>query len=120
MAKYFIQDTTLTNIADAIRAKTGGTDSITPENMPTEIASITTGTATSLKPAEYPDYVRKEINRVADEARKVITDESLVSICLSDSHYPASENTRKSGLHAMMAIKGLTYLLPVDFIAFKC
>ena len=70
-----------------------------------------------LKPAEYPDYVRTEAERVAAEARKVITAESLVSICLSDSHYPASENTRKSGLHAMMGIKALTYLLPVDFIA---
>lgn len=107
----------ITAIADAIRSKTGGTAKLTLDAMPREIASITTDKGTFLKPAEYPDYIRKEVDRVAGEARKVITSESLVSICLSDSHYPASENTRKSGLHAMMAIKALTYLLPVDFIA---
>ncbi len=43
MAEYIIQDTTLTAIGDAIRAKTGGTELITPENMPTEIENIKSG-----------------------------------------------------------------------------
>ena len=43
MAEYIIQDTTLTAIGDAIRAKTGGTELIVPENMPTEIESIQSG-----------------------------------------------------------------------------
>lgn len=107
----------LTAIADAIRAKTGDTAKLTLDAMPGAIDGITTETPLYLKPAEYPDYVRTEAERVAAEARKVISSESLVSICLSDSHYPASENTRLSGLHAMMGIKALTYLLPVDFIA---
>lgn len=105
----------LTAIADAIRAKTGKTETMTLDAMPTEIENIVS--ETFLKPTEYPDYVRTEINRVADEVRKVITNDSFVSICLSDSHYPADNNTKASGIHAMMAIKGLTYLLPVDFIA---
>lgn len=46
MAKYTIEDTTLIAIADSIRAKTGNTDAITPENMPTEIESIETGGGT--------------------------------------------------------------------------
>ena len=107
----------LTAIADAIRGKTGKTDALTLDQMPIEIDSISTATEILLKPSEYPDYVRTEINRVADEVRQVLTADSIVSICLSDSHYPADENTRLSNLHAMMAIKGLTYLLPVDFIA---
>ena len=40
MAEYLIQDTTLTAIGDAIRNKTGNTETITPENMPTEIQGI--------------------------------------------------------------------------------
>ena len=40
MAEYTIQDTTLTAIGDAIRAKTGGKELIVPENMPTEIENI--------------------------------------------------------------------------------
>lgn len=43
MSKYVIEDTTLSSIADAIRAKTGKEDAMTPEQMPTEIASITGG-----------------------------------------------------------------------------
>ena len=37
---YRIKGDTLTAIADAIRTKTGGTDSLTPEQMQSEIASI--------------------------------------------------------------------------------
>ncbi len=43
MAKYVIEDTTLTNIANAIREKTGGTEQITPSNFATEIAGIQSG-----------------------------------------------------------------------------
>ena len=43
MANVYLDDTTLTAIADAIRAKTGGTSPITPANMDEEIASIVTG-----------------------------------------------------------------------------
>ena len=40
MAKCFIQDSTLTSIADAIRAKTGGTDLMLPSAMPAAIEGI--------------------------------------------------------------------------------
>ena len=43
MANVFIEESTMTAIGDAIRAKTGGTAGILPANMPAEIASITTG-----------------------------------------------------------------------------
>lgn len=43
MAQYIITDTTLEDIADAIRAKTGKSASMTPLEMPTEIASISGG-----------------------------------------------------------------------------
>lgn len=40
MAEYLIQDTSLANIADAIRRKTGKTDLLTPEQMVIEIDSL--------------------------------------------------------------------------------
>lgn len=43
MADYLIKDTTLTNIADAIRAKKSSTDKYTPAEMATAIASIESG-----------------------------------------------------------------------------
>lgn len=43
MADYLIHDSTLEDIADAIRSKTGGSALINPEDMPTEIASISGG-----------------------------------------------------------------------------
>lgn len=43
MAKKTINDSTLTAIANAIRAKTGDSDTMTPLEMPEEIASIPTG-----------------------------------------------------------------------------
>lgn len=47
MAKIFIEESTLSAIGDAIRAKTGKTDMISPQNMPTEIASIRAGGGSS-------------------------------------------------------------------------
>ena len=43
MAYYLIQDTTLAGIAEAIRAKTGGTDPIPVPNMETLISGISSG-----------------------------------------------------------------------------
>ena len=43
MAEYLIQDTTLTGIADAIRSKTGSTESIPVANMSDLIMSISAG-----------------------------------------------------------------------------
>ena len=43
MATYKIEDTTLTNIADAIRTKGGTTATLTPTQMPDAISAIQTG-----------------------------------------------------------------------------
>ena len=43
MAKVLIEETNLTNIANAIREKTGKSDLITPPNMASEITNIPTG-----------------------------------------------------------------------------
>ena len=106
----------LTAIADGFRASRGTTAKLSLDEMAV-LAAENTGVEQNLKALDYPDYVRTETVRVANAVRTVLKDESIVSICLSDSHFPADTNTRNSGKHAMMAVKSLTYLLPVDFIA---
>ena len=49
MAKVLIEEQNLTNIANAIRGKTGKTDLITPPNMASEIEAIPTGGGAPLK-----------------------------------------------------------------------
>lgn len=61
MATYTIQDTSLVNIADAIRAKTGDTAEMTPAEMVAAIQGITTGGGDDDVPAtitghNYFDY----------------------------------------------------------------
>ena len=48
--KYVIDESTLSGIADSIRAKKGTTADIDPENMPTEIASIEGGSNPVIQP----------------------------------------------------------------------
>ena len=43
MAKLFVEDTSLKNIADAIREKTNKSNTLSLANMPDEIRSIETG-----------------------------------------------------------------------------
>lgn len=45
MSKVFIEESTLSSIGNAIRQKTGKSELISPGNMPTEIASITSGSS---------------------------------------------------------------------------
>ena len=62
MAQYFIKGTTLTNLADSIRAKTGKSNTLTPEKMIEEIDSLDVGSGvdTSSATAEASDILSGE------------------------------------------------------------
>lgn len=114
----------LTDIADAIRSKTGKTGTMTLAEMPAEIAGITTETADLLLPADYPDYVRNEVLEIVNKVRGVRKSDSIVFVALSDSHYPGDQavtyygnETRASMLQANQAAKALAYMLDLDFVA---
>lgn len=73
MAKYTINDTTLTSIADAIRAKGGTSAALTPSQMAEAIAAIQAGggdsngiDALSYMPESYDGSVTKEFLPVPD------------------------------------------------------
>ena len=55
MSKYVIDSSTLTSIADAVRAKTGSTESIVVSDIPTEISKISGGGGTEI-PSELLNY----------------------------------------------------------------
>ena len=73
MSNYIIQDTTLADIANAIRSKTGSTGLMTPLEMPNEIESIGTGggglppDTPWVRPSNYPDLDSLVLDNTANE-----------------------------------------------------
>ena len=120
---YLVTHSDMTGVAEEIRAKSGKTDSlIFPDGWKEAIKGLSS--EEQLKANELPDYVRMEAVEVAAKVRAVLKEDSIVSIKLSDSHYVGETataandiQTDESNLHACMAVKALTYLLPVDYIA---
>lgn len=118
MAQYLIQDTTLTNIADAIREKTGDTGSILPGDMPNHILNIQS-TDEVFAHSGIPSYVKEEALSVAAKVKSVQTENTLTFIAMSDSHQDFTNNNIINGnAHAGMAAKVLAYALDLDFCAF--
>ena len=67
MGKKLIKDTTLTGIADAIRAKGGASGPMTPLEMPAKIAEIPTGVDTSDATAQESDMAKNKTAYVNGE-----------------------------------------------------
>lgn len=73
MAKYSIEDTTLTGIGDAIRAKEGSTGAIPVSDIPSRIASIQTGHDVSGVTAGEADVLSGKIFVDSSGAKKTGT-----------------------------------------------
>ena len=71
MAKYSIEDTTLTGIGDAIRAKEGSTGVIPVPEIPSRIAAIQTGPDVSGVTATAADVLTGK--KFVDSAGTVVT-----------------------------------------------
>lgn len=111
----------LTAIAEAIRNKTGKTDSMTLAQMPEEIASISGEEL--IRHADIPNSVKEEALRVANAVKAVKKDDSIVFLAMSDSHHIGEQSdtgwqalTNLGNLHAGMAAKVLAYALDLDFV----
>lgn len=71
MSNYLIQGETLTEIADAIRAKTGGTAKITPVDMPMKIAGIS-GSGTGITPSGTRNITKNGSYDVENYAKALV------------------------------------------------
>lgn len=120
---YFVSDSDMKIIADKIREKSGKTDDLLfPDDWEETIGNLSR--EDQLKASEYPTYVHSEVLKMVNKINLVRTDESIIFIAMSDSHYPADqtatteyESNVKSNLQANRAAKALTYMVPVDFFA---
>ena len=75
MAKYIIEDTTLSNIADAIRSKTGDTTEYTPAEMPAKIESIETGGGSGTGGGGYSvDYINRALKNGDKSMENLLSD----------------------------------------------
>ena len=83
MEKYLIRGNTLGNIADAIREKTCFISSMYPEQMPSYIRNIQSGTADT---DGIPDDIVTEANRVAGSIIPKIGNNSVTFAALTDMH----------------------------------
>lgn len=122
MAYRIIEDSELTAIADAIRAKDGTTAKSTTSAMPDRINAIKSEDIIQHK--DIPDYVKTAVFDVANKVESVRQKDSIVFMAMSDSHHLGEQffadnttvkNINNSNYHACMAAKILSYLLKVDF-----
>ena len=121
------------DIADAIREKTGGSESIVADTFPDAIAAIEGGGgADKIQHADIPAYVKNEALRVAENVKAAQAENSITFIVGTDAHQwdpddgtcdtsakqASAENIIAGNLHAGMAMKALAYALDVDFCAY--
>lgn len=110
MSEYLIQDTSLTAIANAIRAKTGGAANLTPAQMATEIAWITT--VQKLSWHQCPEAVREYLAYVAEHPYS--SSDNSTTYILEFAPNPANvSNTKPVGF----AVDGVTYRNNVPLVA---
>ena len=109
MAEYIIQDSTLTDIADAIRAKDGSSAPILTEDMADAIAAIPSGTT-------LPLFIKHEAITVTSDRitletgnARAFAEEFLPDVSGSPIGYPTIlvlvENTNNSEYAAQSAVR---------------
>lgn len=119
MAKKLYEEASVQDIANAIREKTGSTETYKIAQMGDAVRGITTGD--QIAHADIPSYVKAEALAVAAKVKNVQNANTLTFFVISDPHHCASQSdgwaaqTNKSNLHAMMGAKILAYALDADF-----
>lgn len=120
MAKKLYEESSVQDIAAAIREKTGGAETYKIAQMGDAVRGITTGD--QIAHADIPRYVKAEALAVAEKVKAVMKDDSIVFFAASDFHHTGSQvdswqtNINAGNLHACQALKVLSYSLPqIDF-----
>ena len=123
MPRGLINPALLTDIADAIRAKNGSSNTYTPAEMAAAIAELSASDPFTF--GEIPDYVKAEAYSVAQKVRAVQTANTVTSIVYADAHHTASQDssswqtqTNISTLHAAMGMALVAAMCKIDFAAY--
>ena len=118
MAKKLYEEADVQAVAAAIRLRNGSSAAYKLSQMASAIESMKTGD--KYVQTDVPEYVRAEALEVAKKVSAVQTTGSITFIAASDAHHHSDDEYIVNGnLHAGMAMKALSYILPgIDFCCF--
>lgn len=118
MAKKLYEESSVQDIAVAIREKNGGTATYKIGEMAAAVSAIPS--KDNIVHADIPDYIKAAALDAAKKVQTVRTSESIVFIAASDAHQlDTSADIVTGNKHAGMAMKALAYILPnIDFACF--
>ena len=118
MAKKLYEEADVQAVAAAIRLRNGSSTTYKLSQMASAIESMKTGD--KYVQTDVPEYVRTEALAVAKKVSAVQTTDSITFIAASDAHHHSDDEYIVDGnLHAGMAMKALSYIMPgIDFCCF--
>ena len=117
-------ESAMTATANAIRTKTGGTDSITWDTDNGFADAVSGLTTEELNPpGVIPAGIKAAAMEIVRKVEEVRKNDSIVFLAMSDSHHTGQQSdtgwqtlTNLGNLHAGMAAKVLSFGLDLDFV----
>ena len=120
MAKKLYEESSIQDIANAIREKNGTTTKYKVAEMGAAVMALPN--EDTITHADIPSYVKAEALAVAEKVKAVMKADSIVFLAISDLHHTGPQvdswqtNINAGNLHACQALKVLSYSLPqIDF-----
>lgn len=120
MSKKLYEESSIRDIANAIREKNGATTKYKVAEMGAAVTALPN--EDTITHADIPSYVKAEALTVAEKVKAVMKADSIVFLAISDLHHTGPQvdnwqtNINAGNLHACQALKVLSYSLPqIDF-----